>query len=267
MAEAVDTTESFEQRATAPKSKSTGGQASPSSNMRKELVENQMYETAARLFAVRGFAGTSLQDIADEMGITRPALYYYVASKDDLLAKLVTEITEGNTAQIREFATDPAMEPVEKLSRIAYLMAHHRALQPTRFLLLARSEAELPEVLAELHQATKRSMLRSLIDVVKAGIDRGQFRPVSPRTAALAVIGMCNWVAWWFHEEDAASADEIARDIADLAVAGLLQDKDRVTAAAGPRAAAALLRQDLAYLERLLDEADQNQVQADGSAD
>ncbi|MEZ0366067.1 TetR/AcrR family transcriptional regulator [Mycobacterium sp. pUA109] len=256
MAETIDTTETFDttDRPAAPKS---GGKqraaVSSASSMRKELVENQMYETAAKLFARRGFAGTSLQDIADEMGITRPALYYYVKSKDELLTKLVTEITEGNTAQVLDVATDPNLGPAEKLSRIAYVMAHNRALQPTRFLLLARSEAELPDGLADIHEKTKRTMLRNLIAVITQGIEAGQFRPVNPRSAALAVIGMCNWVAWWFHEEDKATADQAASDIADLAVASVLQAADRITATTGPRAAVALLRQDLAYLERLLD--------------
>ncbi|MER5436948.1 helix-turn-helix domain-containing protein, partial [Streptomyces sp. NPDC002588] len=56
------------------------------STSRRELVENEMFEQASRLFAERGFAGTNLGDIAEAMGITRPALYYYVKSKDDLLA-------------------------------------------------------------------------------------------------------------------------------------------------------------------------------------
>jgi hypothetical protein len=44
---------------------------------RRELVENEMFKQASRLFAERGFAGTNLGDIAEAMGITRPALYYY----------------------------------------------------------------------------------------------------------------------------------------------------------------------------------------------
>jgi AcrR family transcriptional regulator len=213
-----------------------------------------MYETAAKLFALRGFAGTSLQDIAVEMGITRPALYYYVKSKDDLLAKLVTEITEGQTAQILEVATDSTFDPAQKLSRIAYMTAYNRALEPTRFLLLARSEAELPEGLADIHEKTKRTMLRSLVEVINQGIKAGQFRPVNPRSAALALIGMRNWVAWWFHDDDRSSAKEVASDMADLVLASVMQAPHRITAATGPLAAAALLRQDLAYLERLLDE-------------
>jgi AcrR family transcriptional regulator len=231
--------------------------APSSSNARKELVEKQMYETAAQLFARRGYAGTSLQDIADAMGITRPALYYYVKSKDELLAKLVTEITERNTAQIVALATASKLDPVERLSRIAYLMAYNRALDPTRFLLLERSESDLSDALAEIHEGNKRAMLRSVIEMIKQGIEAGQFRPVDPRTAALAVIGMCNWVAWWFHEDDPSMAKQVASDIADMAIASLAQSPDRVSAATGPRAALALLHQDLTYLERLLDESDQ----------
>ncbi|HET6736293.1 TetR/AcrR family transcriptional regulator [Mycobacterium sp.] len=260
MVETVDAAEPFD-TADRPVNIKRGRKQNPlagagASSVRKELVENQMYETAAKLFAHRGFAGTSLQDIADEMGITRPALYYYVKSKDDLLAKLITEITEGSTSQILAVATDPELDAAQKLSRIAYLMAHNRAMQPTRFLLLSRSEAELSDTLAEVHEKTKRAMLRSLIGVIDQGVEAGHFRPVNPRSAALAVIGMCNWVASWFHEDDAAGAEQVASDIADLALASVVQSPDRVTAATGPRAAAALLRQDLAFLERLLDDSD-----------
>ena len=76
--------------------------AGRSGTARRELVENEIYEHATRLFAERGFAGTSLQDIADAMGMTRPALYYYVKSKDELLAKLVTEVTDGPRGELTE---------------------------------------------------------------------------------------------------------------------------------------------------------------------
>lgn len=215
-----------------------------------------MYETAMKLFTQHGFAGTTLQDIATAMGVTRPALYYYVKGKDELLANLVAEITESNTTQIVEIAHDAILDPVEKLSRIAYLLAHNRAVHPSGFLLLARSEAELSGTLAVVHEKTKRTMLHTLITVIKQGIEAGRFRPVSPRTAALAVTGMCNWVASWSHEEDVTNANDVAGHIADMAVSSLIQSSDRAAGGRGPRAAAALLRQDLAYLERLLDDAE-----------
>ncbi|BCZ21968.1 TetR/AcrR family transcriptional regulator [Mycobacterium senriense] len=228
-----------------------------SSSLRRDLVEHRMYATATELFAQRGFAGTSLQDIADAMGITRPALYYYVKSKDDLLARLIAEITAGNTAQIREVAENAALDPVAKLSKIAEIMALNRARQPSRFVLLARSEAALPTDLATIHETTKRAMLRILIGVIRDGVDTGHFRHVEPRMAALQIIGMCNWVAWWFHKDDATSAEIVAADIADLAVASLVRSGEPAAAASGPRAAVDLLRRDLDYLERLIAESEQ----------
>lgn len=211
-----------------------------------------MYEQASRLFAERGFAGTSLQDIAQAMGITRPALYYYVKSKDELLAKLVTEITESNTAEIRETARDPGLDPVEKLRKIAHMLAFQRALQPKRFLLLARSEADLPPPLAEAHESAKRETLKVLITIVRNGARAGQFRPVDPRIASLAVMGMCNWVAWWGQASDTTEATRIAGMLAELAVSMIAQSSHRTPELPGPAAALALLRQDIDYLEEVL---------------
>src|SRR6266478_2520132 len=69
---------------------------------RRDLMESQIMEEATRLFADRGFAGTSLQDIAVATGLTRPALYHYFGSKEDLLSRLVSELTEGPADELGE---------------------------------------------------------------------------------------------------------------------------------------------------------------------
>lgn len=222
---------------------------------RRELVENEMFEQASRLFAERGFAGTNLGDIAEAMGITRPALYYYVKSKEELLAKLVEEMTEGPAAEIEALAADTDADPSDRLRRIAHLITLQRATQPSRFQLLLRSEADLPSAVAETQRAAQRSTLRHLIQVIDEGILKGQFRPVETRTAALAVAGMCNWVAWWHHPggEHGQNPEDTADQIANLAVSMVQQTTQRTPETPGPKAALALLRQDLDYLERTLD--------------
>ena len=127
---------------------------------RRRSVENEIVEHAARLFAERGFAGTSVQDIADAMGVSRPALYYYFKSKDDLLASLVTEVTEGAATQIRAVAREADKDATERLRSVAWLLASWRAEQPGRFLLLVRSESVLPPDLAQINERAKRSTLR-----------------------------------------------------------------------------------------------------------
>ena len=58
-----------------------------SSSTRRDLVMSEILEHATRLFAQRGYDGTTLQDIADAIGITRPGLYNYINSKEQLLAR------------------------------------------------------------------------------------------------------------------------------------------------------------------------------------
>ena len=118
---------------------SAGGQRTGTA--RRELVENEIYEHAIRLFAERGFAGTSLQDIADALGITRPALYYYVKSKDELLAKLAADVAGGSAAKIAELTARADLDAVGKLREIVRVNVLRQAHQPERFRLLVRSDA------------------------------------------------------------------------------------------------------------------------------
>ena len=183
------------------------GKPAGATTARRGLVENEIYEHAIRLFAERGFAGTSLQDIADALGITRPALYYYVKSKDELLAKLAADVAGGSAAQITELAARPDLDAAGKLREIVRLTALRQATQPERFRLLIRSEAELPAELSDAYDTSRRAVLRTVTDVIEEGIRAGRFRPVDARIAALGVIGMWNWLAWWFRPgRDSAEA-------------------------------------------------------------
>ena len=227
--------------------------AGRSGTARRELVENELYEHATRLFAERGFAGTSLQDIADAMGITRPALYYYVKSKDELLAKLVTEVTDGPLTELTALVAREGLDPVRKLRGVVEVIVGRRTSQPARFRLLIRSEAELPDELTAAYDEGRRAVLKTIAGVIDNGVRLGVLRPVDARVAALGVLGMCNWVAWWFHPGGRDTAESVTEQLADMAVAALRRPDDRVLAGEGPAAAIKLLRQDLDHLERLLD--------------
>jgi AcrR family transcriptional regulator len=187
------------------------------------------------------------------MGMSRPTLYYYFKSKDDLLTSLVTEVTEGAATQIRAIARDEAKTTTERLRSIAQLLASWRAEQPGRFLLLIRSESVLPPDLARVNERAKRSTLRELTKVIEQGTAAGEFRMVDARPAALAVLGICNWVAWWSDPAGRTDSAAVGATMADLAITMVTQ-----TGQAGPpqspKATLAAARRDLDQLERLLPE-------------
>jgi AcrR family transcriptional regulator len=224
---------------------------SPRSTTRRDLVEGQIIAEATRLFAERGFAGTNLKDIAEATGLTRPALYHYVRSKEDILAKLVTELAELPAQALQAVNAEKGLTSPERLRRMARAVALLQANGPKRFQMLIRSEADLPPELVTRYAESRRRVLKEFVGVIESGIASGAFRPVDARIAALSILGQCNWVAWWHHDGTPEENERVADEIADLAVASVLSDE----AGEGDprRRSLARLRREVDYLEQILD--------------
>lgn len=217
--------------------------------VRRSLVMSEIYAQAARLFAQRGFAGTSLQDIADATGFSRQALYHYVKSKNELFEQLVTDITRSPAAELHAINSRDDLDARGKLHAIAKALATHRAEHPDSFLLAVRSEANFPEELSNRHREGKRAVLNEIVRVVDAGQRAGEFRQVDATIAALSILGMLNWVAWWYNPEGRESAESIGQQIAELAVAVVACPPDEGATASDPGTAFAVLRGNLDTLE------------------
>jgi hypothetical protein len=142
---------------------------------------------------------------------------------------------------------------VQKLRGIVEVIVGRRTTQPARFRLLIRSEAELPAELTTAYADSRRAVLKVIAGVIDDGARSGRFRPVDARVAALGVLGMCNWVAWWFHPGGRDTTESVVEQLADMAVGALQRPDAQVLDGEGPAAALKMLRQDLDHLERILD--------------
>src|ERR1700733_5436117 len=222
------------------------------SSSRRELVISEILEHATRLFAERGYDGTTLQDIADAIGITRPGLYHYITSKEQLLAALVRDISENTAHIVRAVRLRTDLSSVEKLRAVVRGLVLQRARAPEHFRVLDRTEAALPEEVAAQHLKARREVLTEMRTIVEEGVSRGEFRPRDERLAALSVIGMCNWVAWWFHPGSNHPAEPVADQLAQNAVDMLAYPEGAGSPSTAPHRALQIVRENLDYLERFL---------------
>src|SRR5947209_16063232 len=188
---------------------------------KKEALRRTVLEAAAKLFAQRGFGGTNLQDIADSLGISRPALYYYFKSKEEILASLVEEVSVFLGHQATELASKADFNPSETLRQMVFNHAKWLLEHGIEFRVVDRSEHDLPAATRRTHDKAKRALLDNFTRTIERGIELGHFRPVDATVTAFSLIGMCNWTAWWFVPEGRVPLDEIAKSMADFAVAGL----------------------------------------------
>ena len=222
-------------------------------NRRGDLVENELYERAAEVFAEKGFAGTTLQDIADAMGTSRSALYHYVKNKDDLLARLVSEVSQELAATLRTIRRKDGLTPDEQLHQMVEAHVRQMTSRSQRFRLLILSEQDLPEELARTHRDAKRTIRDELAAVITEGVSSGEFRPVDPRIAAFAIVGMCNWTAFWFHAGPDHPTELVVEEITEMALHSLRWPDTRHRSE-GPAGALARLEEELHSLKRMLEQ-------------
>lgn len=228
------------------------GRGNGQRNRRGDLVENELYERAAELFAHKGYGGTTLQDIADAMGTSRTALYYYVKNKEDLLAKLVAEVSQELAATLRAIRRQPGLTPEQQLRQMTQAHLTQMVARSVRFRLLILSEQDLPPDLARTHRNAKRTIRDELATVIAEGVRSGVFRPVDEHVAAYAIIGMCNWTAFWFRDSPDHPADPVVEQIAEMALHSVRWPDEHHHAAEGPTGALARLQQELDSLKRML---------------
>lgn len=226
--------------------------ATAAQSSKGQILRQAVLEAAARLFAERGFGGTNLQDIADELGISRPALYYYFNSKEDILASMVEEITVTSGQRATELLAKADSNPGETLRQLVQNHARWLLDHPVEFKMIDRSENDLPAEVRKTNDRGKRLVLDNFTSIIGRGIEIGHFRPVDPRVTAFTIIGMCSWTAWWFRSEGRMSSAEVAQLIADLAVHAVRRGDGARTKSIEIADAVQTLRENLTMLERVI---------------
>lgn len=185
--------------------------------------DNEIFDAAASLFKRKGFHATSMQDIADAVGMQKGSLYYHISSKEELLFRISYEAISAITEHLEEIATAP-LTPADKLR--AAIENHVKTLCAKLDLMsvfLKESTTLTAEQQAQI-LAKRRRYEELFRDILREGIESGDFRSVDVGAVADAMLGMLNWMHHWYRPDGRLSSEEIAEVFVDLALHGLLVD-------------------------------------------
>jgi AcrR family transcriptional regulator len=176
---------------------------------------------AIALFNEHGYDGTSMGDLARELGFTKSAIYHHVPSKqhllqealDEALDELTTIVETATTETSGRSAYDRLREVVEQSVRV--LVAHQPAVT---LLLRVRGNSE-----PELEALRRRRMLDArLAELVQAAVDEGALRAdLPPYLVSRLLFGMVNSLVEWYRPDGTADADDLSHAIGTLAFDGL----------------------------------------------
>lgn len=190
--------------------------AAKARSIRNGAQRQAILDAASLLFIEKGFGGTNINDIADAVGMTRTALYYYFPSKESVLEAVTKEVTERASELTKEVSQRAELPPDEVLQQLILRHAGLILAHPLQFRVAERSESSLPESQRRAAQAARRAVRDDFVNVIRRGIEQGVFRAIDADVAAFSIIGMCNWCAWWFDSRRGEPTEPIAKLIASL---------------------------------------------------
>ncbi|GAA0392568.1 TetR family transcriptional regulator [Acrocarpospora corrugata] len=186
-----------------------------------EPVRQRLLSVATRLFAERGFEGTSVQEIVAAAGVTKGAMYHYFDSKDDLLREIYGRVLRMQMERLNRFAEGDS--PIEERLHAAALdvvVTTVENLDDSK--IFFRSNHQLAPDTRKVVRAERRRYHERFRELVTEGQRSGIFRADIPAEMAVDFFfGSVHHLGTWYHPEGELSGQEVGRYFADLLLASL----------------------------------------------
>jgi AcrR family transcriptional regulator len=188
--------------------------------MREEISaykRERILEEAVKLFYERGFSGTTLDDIAGKLGVTKPFIYTHFRSKVELLEAICRPTIEKSLAAIAD-AAEQRGSASERLFNGVVNFTKVVLQRQANIAVYFREEKSLSEAgLGEIN-AMRKAFDRVLSDLLDEGVGAGEFHIADVRVAALAIGGMVSWAYTWYQPGGRLSIDDVGAQMARFAV-------------------------------------------------
>ena len=184
--------------------------------MKKTPRRNELTRQAARLFAEKGYHGTSIGDLAEAMGVQKGSLYAHIESKADLLWEVAREGADAFHAALD--AIPDELSAVEKIRRA--LRAHLRVVgeQLDVATVFVREWRYLSGERREAFLAERRRYEERFRALFREGRELGELRTdLDDATATLLALSAANWAYTWLRPGEGTD------DLADRFFAVLLE--------------------------------------------
>jgi AcrR family transcriptional regulator len=185
--------------------------------------------TAVQLFLEKSYGRTSLNDVAQRLRITKPAIYHYFRSKEQILV----ECYRLGTAMIGETLDRIAAHCGTGIEKVAAFISSYANVMTANFgrCVMRLDEGDLSSAARAEIRARKRQIDRRLRAFVQEGIEDGSIAPCDPKLAAFSIAGALNWICMWYEPGGALSPEEIATQFARTLTQGLARERNQVQGA------------------------------------
>jgi AcrR family transcriptional regulator len=185
----------------------------------RELKRDAVIRAAAREFNRKGYHNTSLDDIAARLEVTKPTVYYYVSSKEQLLFECFVAGVEQIRAAFRE-VRQLALPARERLNAV---LRHYGEAVASEFgwCMVRAEDQDLSPAMSRHIKSLKSEIDHGIRRLIREGMQDGSIQPCDPKMTAFALAGALNWIAHWYREDQSMTGAQIATAFVTIFEGGL----------------------------------------------
>ena len=186
----------------------------------REAKRNAVLRTAVQMFNERGFHQTSLDDVAAQLGVSKPTIYHYLGNKDQVLLECVTI----GLSQLLAAAESARQLPGTGADRLTSFLRRYAEVNMDDFgrCVIRTSEEALAPDSRRQFRALKRKIDEALRSLIEEAMADGSVAPGDPRMLGFALAGALNWPARWHDPQGEQSAEALAEQLVAWLAQGFL---------------------------------------------
>src|SRR5690349_24579409 len=194
--------------------------AGPPQDTRFNRKLAEILQHATDVFHDKGYEGASMRDLSRATGMSLAGLYYYFESKEKLLYMVQKHTFETVLERLQDMLNG-VTDPEERLrvlirNHLEYFLANRKGIR-----VLSHEDQVLKNGYGEEIALIKRRYYQITRELVQA-VAETRGTQVNARVAALSLFGMMNWVYTWYRRDADESPDNLARDMSDIFLHGLM---------------------------------------------
>lgn len=182
------------------------------------LKRERIIGAAVELFYERGYENTTLEAVAERLGVTKPFIYSHFGSKAELLAEICGRGISYSLEAINKALSNKGT-PTQKLDELARNFVVSVLENQKPLAIFAREEKNLAETDYQRISNMRREFDSKLKALLEAGVKAGEFQLSDPPIAALAIGGLVSWAYVWFRPQGRMPMDVLAGEMTALILA------------------------------------------------
>jgi AcrR family transcriptional regulator len=195
---------------------------------RRPSRREEILDVFAEQVAARGYDAVSIREVAESVGLSKGTVIHHFGAKDKMLTEVHARYMQRRLAEAR-LALGALETPSEQLSGIVLLNLQAMHLDRAATIAFAREIVRFAsEPVMEDVRKMRREYSGMLRDVLRRGMEAGDFRREDATMVSLQIFGMLNWSWTWRHQEGSWTTEELAATFMRTILAGIAADGDAV---------------------------------------